>query len=63
MNSGWFLNNKLLVVELFLLSTALGLIATFAAPWYELRGMFAAWRILATSNVFGCGFESKSKPK
>ncbi len=31
--------------ELVLLSTAIGLVATYAAPWMELRGTFAAWRI------------------
>ncbi|MEW5720874.1 MAG: hypothetical protein AB1817_19770, partial [Chloroflexota bacterium] len=29
-----------------IIATALGLVATFAAPWYELRGAFAAWRIV-----------------
>ncbi len=32
--------------ELFLISTAIGLVATFAAPWVELRGTYAAWRIV-----------------
>lgn len=31
--------------ELVLFSTGIGLVATFAAPWMELRGTFAAWRI------------------
>jgi hypothetical protein len=31
--------------ELVLLSAAVGLVATYAAPWMELRGTFAAWRI------------------
>ena len=34
------------VLELLILSTAIGVIATFAAPWYELRGTYAAWRIV-----------------
>jgi len=29
-----------------LASTALGLVATLAAPWVELRGTYAAWRIV-----------------
>lgn len=33
-------------LELLILSTAVGIIATFAAPWYELRGTYAAWRII-----------------
>ena len=33
-------------LELFSLATAIGLVATFAAPWVELRGTFAAWRIV-----------------
>lgn len=32
--------------EALVLLTAIGLIATIAAPWYELRGTFAAWRIV-----------------
>ena len=34
------------LIELFLLSTAIGIVATFAAPWLELRGTYAAWRIV-----------------
>ncbi len=34
------------MLNLVFLFTALGLVATFAAPWYELRGAFAAWRIV-----------------
>ncbi|MBI5033143.1 MAG: hypothetical protein HZB51_21700 [Chloroflexi bacterium] len=37
---------KLKSIELFLLSTAVGIIATFAAPWVDLRGTYAAWRIV-----------------
>jgi hypothetical protein len=33
-------------LELLLFSTAIGIFATFAAPWYELRGTYAAWRIV-----------------
>jgi hypothetical protein len=40
-------------LEALILSTALGLVATLAAPWYELRGAFAAWRIVVTGNAFG----------
>ncbi|MCL4393625.1 MAG: hypothetical protein M1482_02235 [Chloroflexi bacterium] len=32
-------------LEFFILCTALGVIATLAAPWLELRGTFAAWRL------------------
>jgi hypothetical protein len=32
-------------IEILILSTAIGLAATFAAPWLELRGTYAAWRI------------------
>ncbi len=37
--------NRLNQKELLLLSTAIGLVSTFAAPWTELRGAFSAWRI------------------
>jgi hypothetical protein len=40
------MNRKFFFVELLLFSTAIGIIATFAAPWYELRGTYAAWRIV-----------------
>lgn len=33
-------------IELFIFSTFVGILATFAAPWYELRGTYAAWRIV-----------------
>lgn len=33
-------------IEFLILSTAVGIIATFAAPWYELRGTYAAWHIV-----------------
>ena len=39
------MKSKLSSVEIFILSTAAGLAATFAAPWLELRGTYAAWRI------------------
>ncbi len=29
--------------EILILSTAIGIAATFAAPWLELRGTYAAW--------------------
>lgn len=32
--------------QLLFLSTLVGILATFAAPWYELRGTYAAWRIV-----------------
>ena len=38
------------VVEFLIVSTAIGIIATFAAPWYELRGTFAAWRIVVADR-------------
>jgi hypothetical protein len=37
---------KSLAIELFILATAIGLLATFAAPWVELRGTFQSWRIV-----------------
>jgi len=58
-----FLKSISATIELILLSTAIGLVATFAAPWYELCGTFAAWRIVVTGNAFGCGFDSKLKPE
>ncbi len=33
-------------IELFVIATFIGILATFAAPWYELRGTYAAWRIV-----------------
>jgi len=32
--------------EITILAIAIGIIATFAAPWVELRGTYAAWRIV-----------------
>ena len=32
--------------ELLVVATAIGLIATFAAPWMELQGAFQSWRIV-----------------
>ena len=40
------MGQKSFPLELLILSTAIGLLATFAAPWYELRGTYAAWRII-----------------
>ena len=37
---------KSFLIELILVSTAIGIVATFAAPWLELRGTYAAWRIV-----------------
>ena len=37
---------NLVVIETLILSTIIGIIATFAAPWVELRGTYAAWRIV-----------------
>jgi hypothetical protein len=37
---------KLSPIEILSLLTALGIIATFAVPWVELRGTYAAWRIV-----------------
>ncbi|MBI5652291.1 MAG: hypothetical protein HZC40_17885 [Chloroflexi bacterium] len=37
---------KFATFDLLILSTAIGLIATIAAPWVELRGAFAAWRVV-----------------
>ncbi|HEX7593814.1 MAG TPA: hypothetical protein VF429_06550 [Anaerolineae bacterium] len=34
------------MLELLIVSTAVGFVATFAAPWLELRGTYAAWRIV-----------------
>jgi hypothetical protein len=39
------MKSKISSVEILILSTAVGLAATFAAPWLELRGTYAAWRI------------------
>jgi hypothetical protein len=33
-------------IEIILISTVIGIAATFATPWFELRGTFAAWRIV-----------------
>lgn len=33
-------------VEILLICTVIGIAATFAAPWFELRGTYAAWRIV-----------------
>ncbi len=40
------MNYRSFFPELFALSTAVGLVATLAAPWLELRGTYAAWRIV-----------------
>jgi len=37
-------------LELLILSTAVGILAAFAAPWYELRGTYAAWRIVVANR-------------
>ncbi len=31
---------------IFIFATAIGVLATFAAPWLELRGTYAAWRVI-----------------
>jgi hypothetical protein len=31
-------------IEFFILSTAVGFVATFAVAWLELRGTYAEWR-------------------
>lgn len=33
------------LAEILLVVTVIGLIATFAVPWVELRGAYAAWRV------------------
>jgi hypothetical protein len=38
-------NNRQTYIEILILTLAIGLIATFSAPWYEMRGSYAAWRI------------------
>ena len=38
-------NNRHTYIDLLILTLAIGLIATFSAPWVELRGSYAAWRI------------------
>jgi len=43
--------------ELLLVSTALGLVATFAAPWLELRGTYAAWRIVEWHTFWRGGLD------
>ncbi len=40
------MTRKSIPIECLLLSTAIGFAATFAAPWLELRGTYAAWRIV-----------------
>jgi hypothetical protein len=40
------MNRKFSLVEPLILSIVIGIIATFAAPWAELRGTYAAWRIV-----------------
>lgn len=39
------MKSRISPLEVFTISTAVGLAATFAAPWLELRGTYAAWRI------------------
>jgi hypothetical protein len=43
---GWQLKFRFYPIEIILFSTAIGIAATFAAPWLELRGTYAAWRIV-----------------
>jgi hypothetical protein len=38
-------NHQPINTEWLILAVAIGLIATFSAPWYEMRGTYAAWRI------------------
>ncbi len=40
------MNRNIRFIEFIVVATAIGLVATCAAPWYELRGAFAAWRIV-----------------
>ncbi len=40
------MTHKVFPLECLLPSTAIGIIATIAAPWMELRGTYAAWRIV-----------------
>jgi hypothetical protein len=40
------MNRKFSLVEPLILSTTIGIIATLAVPWVELRGTYAAWRIV-----------------
>jgi hypothetical protein len=51
------LKHKLSQIETLLLAIAVGLVATFAAPWLELRGTYAAWRIVEW-HTFWRGAES-----
>ena len=37
--------NQELKNESLILAVAIGLVATFSAPWYEMRGWYAAWHI------------------
>ena len=39
------IKSRISPIDIFIISTAVGLAATFAAPWLELRGTYAAWRI------------------
>jgi hypothetical protein len=45
------------LLELLIVSTAVGFVATFAAPWLELRGMYAAWRIVEWHTFWRGGFD------
>lgn len=40
------MHHKFVPLELATLATAIGILATFAAPWLELRGTFQSWRIV-----------------
>ncbi len=45
------------LLELLIVSTAVGFVATFAAPWVELRGTYAAWRIVEWHTFWRGGFD------
>ncbi|GEM_PF-2354695 len=40
------MRHQVIPLECLLLFTVIGIVATFAAPWAELRGTYAAWRIV-----------------
>ena len=51
------MKSRISPVELFILSTAIGLAAMFGAPWLELRGTYAAWRIDEWHTFWRGGFD------
>ena len=48
----WKPKGSLFATELLIFSTAIGLVATYAAPWMELQGAFQSWRIVEWHTVW-----------